>query len=162
MGLIQIPKGDPFDPNNWILDDHECRIYADESLEIYAVVDWIDYIALCQYKWSIHSFRVRSNTVRRKFYLRRALAKIIAPEGEKYQSPTSGKIVRNQHRIQSNLFLHQAVMQRMGVPPPTPNHKMIDHKDRETMNCRRSNLEWATAKSNGNNRAQHGPWPAKS
>ena len=154
MNLIKIRDGDPFDPNNWEPSDHEHRIYADESLEIYAVVDWVDYIYLCRFKWSVHVTRVHrgdKSTARHQLYLRRSVTEFWAPDGEPYESPLSGKIVRNRHRTTRTLFLHQEVMERKGDVPPSSDHNIIDHEDRDSLNCRRSNLRWLTVLDNRQN-----------
>lgn len=145
---------DMWDPRTWAADDHEHRIYADETLEVYAVVDAIDYPFLVQWKWSVHTLRVHSTLARKKFYLRRVQTTFFGPDGSPYESIYTGKLVRNRNRITQNVFLHTEVMRRKGTPPPTPDHKIIDHCDRDTMNCRRANLEWQTHKGNSDNR-QH-------
>lgn len=154
MVLRVIPGSDMWDPNNWVDDGHEHRIYADETLEVFAVVDAIDYPYLCQYRWSIHSVDLgngRRDTRRKKFYLRRGVSIFHAPDGEKYESPIHGHMVRHRNRTQKNVFLHQEVVDRMGLLPPSPLHTRIDHRDRDTMNCRRYNLAWATNSENVKN-----------
>lgn len=155
--LLKVEGPDIWDPNNWDQDEHEHRIYGDQSLETYAVVDAIDYPYLCQFKWSIHTFRIGkrgstafSNT-RKKFYLRRGVSEFHGPDGERYESPFTGYVVRHRNRVQRTVFLHQEIMQRMGALPPTPKHVIIDHKDRNTWNCRRENLHWLTRSGNALN-----------
>lgn len=149
-----------WDPNTWVLDQHEHRIYADETLEVYAVVDAIDYPYLSQFRWSLHTKLergVRGNRGTKK-YLRRAVSTFHGPDGENYVSPIHGHVVRNRNRTTKNLFLHQAVMERKGDKPPTPAHKYIDHIDQDSMNCRRENLEWETKSGNTlNNRNGKSP-----
>jgi len=154
MELIAAPKGDPFDPNNWIKDDHEHRIYADETLELYAVVDWIDYIELCKYRWSVHT-KNYGRYKRPQVYLRRSVNEEIG-SARRYECFITGKILENRQRIVRTLFLHQAVMQRMRILPPSPDHNIINHRDRNSMNCRRSNLFWATHLENSHNRSRNG------
>ena len=139
---IRINGGDPFDPNNWLEDDHEHRIYATDDLSVYVVVDAIDYPFLTQWKWSIHN-RTRYETSGH-LYLKRTIQENTAPEGPRYESPNTGKLVRNYHRIQRTRFLHQDVMLRTGIPQPTPKHKEVDHINKQTWLCKRFNLQWAT------------------
>lgn len=139
--VIKINGGDPFDPNNWIEDDHEHRIYS-VDLNIYVVVDWIDYIWLTQWRWSLHDPKQYERTG--AIYLKRVVTEFVMPEGPKYESPFSGKLVRNQHRIQRARFLHQEIMLRTGIPKPTPAHKEVDHINKVTRICKRFNLQWAT------------------
>lgn len=140
--MFRINGGDPFDPNNWIPDDHEHRIYATDDLEVYAVVDAVDYPWLVQWKWSLHKRKSFERTGH--VYLKRTVTEFTAPEGEPYESPITGKLVRNLHRYQKTRFLHQEVMLRTGIPQPTPEHKEVDHINKQTWLCKRFNLQWAT------------------
>lgn len=139
---MRINGGDPFDPNNWIEDDHEHRIYATDDLEVFVVVDAIDYPYLVQWKWSIHSRSYYERTG--QLYLKRTVTEFTMPEGPRYESLITGKLVRNYHRIQRTRFLHQEVMLRTGKQPPTPKHKEVDHISKQTWVCKRDNLQWAT------------------
>jgi hypothetical protein len=122
---------DTFDPNTWSLDSgHECRIYADDRAQQWAVVDEIDYQYLIQWKWSIKFSRHG-----RKFYLRRST------------QSGSGELVRIRH----TLFLHTAIMLRTGIEPPTPFHVLVDHRDGDGLNCRRENICWQTHSGNRRN-----------
>lgn len=149
--LRRINGGDMWDPNNWIEDDRECRIYGNDDLSIYAVVDWVHYIHLVQFRWSVHTKYVHRGRDRSQYYLRRNVSEFYDTDGERYESPITGKIVRNRRRVQYNVFLHQAVMDLAGIKPPTPDHKLIDHGDRDSLNCRLSNLSWVTHGENNNN-----------
>lgn len=117
-------------------------------------MDAIDYPYLCRFKWSIHSINIGKKNrgvlenTRKKLYLRRGVSEFYGPDGEPYESPHTGYIVRHRRRVQRTEFLHQAVMRRMGIKPPTPKHTIIDHKDRNTWNCRRTNLHWQTHSGN--------------
>ena len=140
--LIQLPKGellDPFDPNNWVDDDYEHRIYGCADLSVYAVVDAIDYPYLSQFKWSLHKSKRQDYP-----YLRRGISEFYAPDSERYESPITGLLVRNRNRWQSTRFLHTDVMLRKGTPQPTPKHNEVDHLNRKIWDCRRDNLDWAT------------------
>lgn len=145
---------DMWDPNTWSdPDDREYRIYAPD-LETYALVSAIDYPYLCQFSWSIHTVNIGKRdrsahaNVRKRLYLRRGVSIFNGPDGEPYVSPIHGHVVRHRNRTQKNVFLHQEVIERMGTPPPSPLHTLIDHIDRDTMNCRRWNLEWETKSGN--------------
>jgi hypothetical protein len=156
--MIRIVGDDMWDPNNWVESDYEHRIYADDTLLLYAVVDAIDYPYLSQFKWSVHSVdlgtragKPRKTSTRKKLYLRRGVSVFHAPDSGTYVSPEHGYVVRARNRTQHNLFLHQEIVARMGLKPATSEHKIIDHKDRDTLNCRRNNLHWATYSGNRDN-----------
>jgi hypothetical protein len=137
---------DFFDPRTWTDDNHEYRIYGTPSLDIFAVVDRIDYAWAAQWLWSIHTIKGKTS-----IYLRRGISEFWAPDGAQYESPISGRLVRNRQRRQSTLFLHAAIMERSGIAKPTEDHSLVDHIDRDTFNCRRGNLRWATKLINNRN-----------
>jgi hypothetical protein len=139
--VIKIVADDIWDPRLWIEDDHEHRIYSDDTLATYCVVDAKLYPLLCRYKWSIHD---RRKAARGHIYFRRVVTEFWGPEGEKYESRLSGKIVRNFSRWQYTRFLHQEVMLLSGIIPPSPEHKEVDHINRKLWDCRLENLRWAT------------------
>ena len=90
-----------------------------------------------------------SFTPRPQFYLKRGISEFYGPDGEAYESPITGKLVRNRKRVQRTMFLHVEVMIRAGISPPSPEHKIVDHyPSRNTMNCTRLNLRWATILEN--------------
>jgi hypothetical protein len=158
---MHAPIDDMWNPNTWELDRHEHRIYADETLELYAVVDAKWYPILCQWKWSIHTIKVHRGAIktpRKQFYLRRTETTFHAPDGESYISPIHGYEVRHRHRTARTVFLHQQVMRLAGIEPPSPEHIHIDHEDRDTMNCREGNLKWTTVQENRDNN-DHKPIP---
>lgn len=142
---------DFLNPNSWVPSNHEHRIYGTDDLSVYAIVDDVDYSWAVQWRWSIHSLKRSSDSPRRQIYLRRSTTETVGEEGEPYESPISGRLVRNRKRIQRNLFLHTAIMDRMGIVRPSPAH-IVDHKNRRTLDCRRKNLRWFTPKENSNNR----------
>lgn len=49
------------------------------------------------------------------------------------------------------LFLHKEVCFRALGPPPGPRSTIGDHKDGQSLNCRRRNLRWATSSQNRQN-----------
>lgn len=49
---------------------------------------------------------------------------------------------------QVRLYLHKEILKRAGKLPPTPWHIIGEHKDGNSLNCRRANLEWFTRTQN--------------
>ncbi len=122
--------GDIWDPRNWKDEEHEYRIYGDDRASIWAVVDEEDYQWAIQWLWSPKWSRGG-----RKVYLRR-----VGHEGTR------------QSRTQRTIWLHTEIMKRTGIEPPSPLHTLVDHRDGNSLNCRRNNLRWATVGMNARNR----------
>jgi hypothetical protein len=118
-----------FDPNEW-QDQHEHRIYADDTLLVYAIVDAEDYPWACRWKWHIN--KPHFNRHGQKKYLCRSVG-----WGKNYRP---------------KLYLHVEIMKRTGITPPTPAHTLVDHLDGDEFNCQRGNLVWATHGENNHNR----------
>jgi hypothetical protein len=129
------------DPSLIPMPHDDCRIYGDDRGELCAFVDAIDYQWAVQWIWSPKWSRGG-----RKFYLRRNVQEQLGPD---YECPVTGRRLRN--RVQRTLFLHVAIMKRTGIEPPSPEHTMVDHRDSDSLNCRRGNLRWATPSMNAKN-----------
>jgi hypothetical protein len=121
---------DIFDPNNWNLEARVCHIYGDTRASLFAEVDEIDYQWAIQWLWS-HKW----SRGKRKVYICRQLTERHGPEV----------------RYNSTVMLHIEIMKRTGILPPSPAHTLVDHRDGKSLNCRRSNLRWATPSMNRKN-----------
>jgi hypothetical protein len=129
---------DPFDLEAWPISDGEPgRVYGTADLSVYALVDAIDYPWAVQWTWSV------LRRPGRQPYLRRA------QEAPTTRCPTSGIVIRSAQRT---VYLHVEIMKRTGIPPPCVEHKLVDHIDVDSLNCRRNNLRWATYSVNSRNR----------
>lgn len=122
-------ENDWADPNTWDLSQPERRIYIDErDLDLYAIVDEIDYQWAIQWRWKWK--RSKSSTL---IYAKR----------------TS----RSEHKGPSfDLYLHIEIMKRAEPSPPCPKHRLVDHRNGKSLDCRRKNLRWATFEMNTANR----------
>lgn len=127
---ITVPT-DPFDPNTWAQpQNHEFRLYLDDNAFEYVVLDEVDYHHFVQWRWLVN--KPHPARVGKKRYATRT-------------GPREGT-------YRPKYYLHVEIMKRTGIQPPSPNHTLVDHRDGDEFNCRRSNLRWATVVLNNRNR----------
>ena len=137
---------DFWDPNTWSTEEKEYRIYGDDYESIYALVDPIDYQYLVQWRWKPKQSRIYKGTKKPKIYLCRAAPEIIGPD--RYED---GK--RIQTRVTRTVYLHTVVALRANLPKPDTNKQIIvDHRNGDGLDCRRSNLRYTTIAFNNKNR----------
>lgn len=122
---------DSWDPNIVLAPNTDpCIILGDDRGTVCALVSPEDYQWAVQWRWSPKWSRGG-----RKVYLRRNV-----------------QVGTRENRIQTNLFLHRAIMiHRMKIEPPTPEHTIVDHVDGDGLNCQRNNLRWFTPSENAKN-----------
>lgn len=108
-------------------------IYLDDTGQLFAIVDEIDYAWAVQWRWKWKaSKRTKPHHKLKQYAVRSAQ---IGGRGGRHVT----------------LYLHKLVLQRTGKMPPTAAHIIGDHQDGNSLNCRRGNLEWATPKGNREN-----------
>jgi hypothetical protein len=106
--------------------ENEFRIYLDNSGEVYAVVDEVDYQWALQWKWRF----VTDKRGKKKYAVRMTRQRRIDP------------------KKQIAVYLHKDILLRSGKKAPTVAHTIGDHGDGDSLNCRRTNLNWATPSQN--------------
>lgn len=114
---------DDWDPTP---EPREWRIYLDDCAQLYAVVDEEDYYIFSRWLWLPKVSRGGW-----KMYARRAKA-IWGESG--YERTIT-------------MYLHVEIM-KLIEPPPTIFHTIADHRNGDSLMCRRKNLRWATPKMN--------------
>lgn len=110
-------------------EPYEHRVYGDNNASTWCVVDEEDYSWAVRWCWSIN--RPHPNRNGKKQYYRRSRS-----QGGLYIKP---------------IYLHVEIMKRTGKQRPTAEHTLVDHKDGNEWNCRRSNLRWVTPVGNRKN-----------
>ena len=121
---------DPFNPNTWIISDHEFRVYGDDNAQTWAIVDEIDYQWAVQWRWHWKK----------------------SPCGKLYLRRTGSEWNNGIRLCTFTLYLHVEIHKRTGIEPTSPLHNLVDHRDSDSHNCRRNNLRWLTKEQNGRNR----------
>lgn len=113
--------------------DEPRKLYLDDRGEHIVLLDQVDYDWAIQWRWRPKFSRRSSPRAKLKVYAVRSVR--IGGAG--------GRSV--------SLFLHKTVLIRTGRMPPSPAHIVADHEDGNSLNCRRSNLRWATSQMNREN-----------
>lgn len=115
-------------------DEPEWRkLYLDDQGEHYAMLDPVDYMWAVQWRWRPKPSRRSSDSAKLKLYAVRSVR--IGGAG--------GRSI--------SLFLHKQILIRTGRLPPSPHHIIADHLNGNSLDCRRTNLDWATAQMNREN-----------
>jgi hypothetical protein len=105
------------------------RIWLDDHERRCAVVDREDYDHFARWLWSAKPSRGL-----RKWYAFRS------------QRPVVNGVTRS-----PSVYLHVEILRRSGVKPPSPLHTIADHRNGNSLDCRKSNLRWATHSMNRRN-----------
>ena len=119
---------DYLDPTAWSSVPMLRVLYLDNTASLRALIDEEDFVWAQQWLWTS-----TPNSTRSKFYATR-------------NTREAGT------RRQIKVYLHKEVLRRFEPEPPTPQHTICDHKNGDSLDCRRANLRWATPSENGLNR----------
>jgi hypothetical protein len=117
------------DPRLLDLDPpRELVVYlSDTDASLVALLDDVDHEWASRHKWGFVTSKMRKNG-REKFY---ACRTVYVPDKS---------FIR--------VYLHKEVVRRAHGDPPTPTHSIGDHRNGDSLDCRRGNLRWATSSMN--------------
>lgn len=99
--------------------------YVGTDAELTIVIDEEDYLWASQWRWGINPSKNK-----KKLYVRRT-------------SSYQGRFI--------SVYLHKLICQRTWGAPPTSSHIIADHRNGNTLDCRRLNLGWETPSGNRQN-----------
>lgn len=125
----------PLDPNWLDFGPDVYRIWLDDRENEFALVDVQDYRWVQEHRWCLNIKKSRGSAHHIKKYARRAV----------------GENAGGQRLKTWTLYLHVAIMQRVQPVPPSTAHTIVDHRNGQSLDCRRVNLRWATPSMNAKN-----------
>lgn len=118
-----------FNPNNWVDDpDYVYRLQCGNS-HVEALLDYEDYVYFSKWKW----------------------ASKISKGGKKVYFYRTSCYYEDGAKINFSIYLHKVVHERTGAIPPTSDHNIVDHRNGNSLDCRRTNLRWVTPSMNRKN-----------
>lgn len=136
--------GDPFDPRTWDPEPAPDATYAiclSNRWDLHVLLDYQDYLWAKDWLWchTYGSGRISPTTwtIERpdSIYARRSVQ-------------IDGFLPSGRPRY-GNLFLHCEILTRW--KGPRPRNRIGDHRNGNTLDCRRRNLRWATKSQNSMN-----------
>jgi hypothetical protein len=133
--LACVLDAETLDPRAWDDFPEWRRVFLSERNDrLFAIVDRQEYDFAQQFSWACHK---QGGWRYPNYYARR----------------TAGRNEDVSHG--TPFYLHVEIM-KLVAPSPSPNHTIADHRNGNTLDCRRCNLRWVTLTENRANR--HGFW----
>ena len=121
---------DFLDPRHWPQEPAEYVIrLCNRDASLVALVDYEDYAWARQHTWG-YCLSKQGDGRSEKFYAKTRIK--------------TGPGCRDREWV----YLHKAILQRAKGPPKHPAYSIADHRNGESLDCRRENLRWATPSMN--------------
>lgn len=134
---------DAFEPIE-VCDVPYGQVWLDPDENLFAIVDQIDLQFARQWLWTAQASKSGLRRIE-KFYATRTMSIYTGGEGERSS--------RNPDRTRRSfrLWLHKEILLRAKGPPPSKSKTIGDHRNGNSLDCRRFNLKWSSASENRRN-----------
>lgn len=130
---LPIEALDPFDPRTWCEPAGPCYLQLSERTDCYALVDPEDYAWARAFTWC-HTY---------------GSGEIVEVAEDVFAIARPDHIYARRCVGGKTLWLHREILTRRDGPPAP--RRVGDHKNGDTLDCRRINLRWATPSQNARN-----------